>query len=136
MTEIVVGSQIVKEFAVALSRAIIPLYESASLETVKHLFMLVWGMSASAGQMPFAVAYDTIKQAFFDAGYGDMFLRIARETLRPYIGQLAPGIGQEQHLCNQCNANATHLCAQCYNTAYCSDRCQKLDWKSHKKQCQ
>ncbi|KAH9932707.1 uncharacterized protein BXZ73DRAFT_89879 [Epithele typhae] len=37
--------------------------------------------------------------------------------------------------CEFCGENATLKCSACKHTRYCSEECQKLDWKQHKKGC-
>lgn len=37
--------------------------------------------------------------------------------------------------CQNCNSNATLFCSKCKTVYYCSPKCQKADWKSHKKIC-
>jgi hypothetical protein len=37
--------------------------------------------------------------------------------------------------CNNCRANAWRLCSDCSVVRYCSEECQKLDWKTHRLEC-
>ena len=37
--------------------------------------------------------------------------------------------------CAQCGAPATNRCSACQKVAYCSGKCQKLNWKTHKSKC-
>ncbi|THH13617.1 hypothetical protein EUX98_g9700 [Antrodiella citrinella] len=39
------------------------------------------------------------------------------------------------HFCAKCDEIATKFCSVCKHTHYCSERCQKDDWKIHKKGC-
>jgi len=41
---------------------------------------------------------------------------------------------QPKH-CNQCNKECARKCAKCKQAFYCSDICQKSDWKKHMKHC-
>lgn len=41
------------------------------------------------------------------------------------------------HVCGaaMCSSNASLRCSRCKNQHYCSAKCQKADWKSHKLSC-
>lgn len=41
------------------------------------------------------------------------------------------------HVCGaaMCSANASLRCSRCKNQHYCSAKCQKADWKTHKLAC-
>lgn len=41
------------------------------------------------------------------------------------------------HVCGaaMCSANASLRCSRCKNQHYCSAKCQKADWKTHKLSC-
>ena len=50
----------------------------------------------------------------------------APQTVQP--GAMAPG-------CRVCNSIPARLCKRCHSIRYCSPRCQKIDWPSHKLLC-
>lgn len=39
-------------------------------------------------------------------------------------------------LCGYCSKEATNFCSRCKAVYYCSEKCQKADWKNHKQSCQ
>ncbi|KAF8576570.1 hypothetical protein K439DRAFT_1538752 [Ramaria rubella] len=38
--------------------------------------------------------------------------------------------------CQVCSSDASQVCSKCKHTHYCSAKCQKADWKIHKKGCE
>jgi len=43
--------------------------------------------------------------------------------------------GREKEICANCSAPAGFSCSRCTNVKYCSKRCQRVHWKSHKASC-
>ncbi|KAI1786878.1 hypothetical protein LXA43DRAFT_1032006 [Ganoderma leucocontextum] len=39
------------------------------------------------------------------------------------------------YICEYCQKDATMACSACKYTRYCSEECQRTDWKTHKKGC-
>jgi hypothetical protein len=44
-------------------------------------------------------------------------------------------IEYRKHKCHNCHEDASHKCATCKTTYYCTKECQKADWKDHREYC-
>jgi hypothetical protein len=60
---------------------------------------------------------------------------MATPTGDPTPEKEAPKLLSDTPLCFACNELGTHKCADCGNARYCSERCQKKDWPTHRFLC-
>ena len=76
---------------------------------------------------------DNFKQELFD--------HILKKAIKvsPTLNELADITSEKawQNMCSVCGEEdvKTKRCSACKNIRYCSQKCQRADWKSHKKVC-
>ena len=59
-----------------------------------------------------------------------------KPTPTPVSTLKTPAAATESLLCFCCNRLGTKLCSICNNARYCSVKCQRADWKTHKLLCE
>lgn len=68
-----------------------------------------------------------IFEYFFKLAYDEIPIPIKAET--------AKKVDTKSRHCHVCSTETTSKCAGCKKIYYCSQKCQKADWKEHKKVC-
>ena len=54
---------------------------------------------------------------------------------KDFVARIRKAMPREENKCEKCLKSAVKKCASCCLVFYCSQTCQKLDWKFHKVSC-